>query len=299
MSLFQQINLPIQLVERGYQLTIYRGDLEHQGAPGNKWHKLKHNIQAAKLAGASHIASFGGPFSNHLHALANICADYNMQAVAVVRGELQLQLTPTLKDVVNQGGLLWPSLRSDYRKGMFSKVKSEIEHYLGECYWIPEGGSNALGVQGCFEWSQSIYEKGGHDFPHWVISAGTGTTSAGFLANAHIDRLHVIPAIKGGEGLLESIMHDAKCLNQTIDEKRLSILADYHCGGYAKLPRRLKDVIVQFSELNPQIQFDPVYTAKVLFGVVTEMREGRWPQDNTLLIHTGGLQGLRGYPPIL
>ncbi|MFT2111363.1 1-aminocyclopropane-1-carboxylate deaminase/D-cysteine desulfhydrase [Marinomonas sp. 2405UD68-3] len=295
MSLFQTIILPKALSDAGYQLTIYRGDLEHQGAPGNKWHKLKYNIEKAQSLNAKCIASFGGPFSNHLHALGNICSAYDMQAVAVVRGELQPSLTPTLKDFVSQGGLLWPSSRSDYRKEMESNVRQDIDCFIDGCYWIPEGGSNSLGVQGCLNWSKTIYEEGGYAFPRWVISAGTGTTSAGFLANQSISHLCVIPAIKGGEGLEEGIVRDAKKVEQATESDRLTMKTHYHCGGYAKLPNTLRVFLDEFSLLNPSIQLDPVYTVKVLFGIVMEMSNSDWPLEKTLLIHTGGIQGWRGY----
>ncbi|WP_175404917.1 hypothetical protein [Marinomonas sp. FW-1] len=75
-----------------YELDIYRGDLEHPNAPGNKWHKLQHHIEAAKKQNASVIATFGGPFSNHLHAFGATLKDLPFRAVAVVRGELQPNL---------------------------------------------------------------------------------------------------------------------------------------------------------------------------------------------------------------
>lgn len=300
--MFQKIVLPELLSERGYQLTVYRGDLEHQGAPGNKWHKLKYNLAEAKAKGAKAMASFGGPFSNHVHALGNICAAKKMQAVAVIRGELQPNLTPTLVDFVNQGGMLWPSSRYDYRQGMASSVKAEIDHYIEGCYWIPEGGANALGAKGCFDWSCTIYNAGGAEFSHWVMSAGTGTTCAGFLANNLIEKLTVIPAIKGGKGLREDILFHAHNVNAdlSIDKNDSRLLIDdrYHFGGYARMTVELKDFLTVFSILNPDVEFDPVYTAKVLFGVINEMTLGRWPLEKTLLIHTGGLQGRRGYPSL-
>ncbi len=293
MSLFQTIVLPKELSDAGYQLTIYRGDLEHQGAPGNKWHKLKYNVEKAQSLKAKYVATFGGPYSNHLHALGNICSEYGMQSIAVVRGELQPNLTPTLIDFVKQGGLLWPSRRSDYRLGLDSLIRKEIDLCMDGCYWVPEGGSNQLGMKGCLDWSKRIYEQGGNAFPYWAMSAGTGTTAAGFFENQSIANLCVVPAIKGGEGLRQIIMANEN--NTKVDDSRLIMKTDYHCGGYAKLPNTLREFLEEFSLLNPKIQLDPVYTAKVLFGIVSEMLNRQWPTEKTLLIHTGGIQGWRGY----
>lgn len=308
MSYIQALRLPQALVDMGYQLAIYRGDLEHADAPGNKWHKLKYNIAQAQAQGAQVIASFGGPFSNHLHALGALCPAYGMQAIAVVRGELQPQLTPTLQDFVRQGGLLWPSSRIDYRAGMESLVRQEIETLYGECYWVPEGGSNQAGVLGCYDWAQSIAQRGGSEFDNWVVSAGTGATAAGLLASPYSPSLSVIPALKGGEGLRADIIAWAEeiALMQggasglqahasSFQAYKFRLYADYHGGGYAKFSPELKAFLQAFALLNPNVRLDPVYTAKAVFGLMQEMQAQRWPHKTNLMIHTGGLQGWRGY----
>lgn len=298
--MIQNIVLPLN-DESSTSISIYRGDLEHSAAPGNKWHKLKYNIERAKQQGSEHIVSFGGPYSNHLHALANIAHTFSLQAVAIVRGELHPDLTPTLRDFVDQGGLLWPSQRKDYKCGEASAVAQQIADYFPNAYWVPEGGSNEFGVAGCYDWADSILKQIRAENKHfdlWALSAGTGATCAGFLAHPSTPELFVFPALKNGPELLPKIQDYALQHRADSQLEKLSIIGDYHHGGYAKLPPELQEYIQQFHQLNPHIQLDPVYTAKVVYGVEQEIIKGRWHNKKILIIHTGGLQGWSGFKHI-
>ena len=296
------------------EIHIYRGDLEHASAPGNKWHKLKHHLKEAERRKAKTIATFGGPFSNHLHAFAMTLEKLPFKSIAVVRGELQPQLTPTLKDAIECGVELWPSSRSDYRKGLESDVVSQINKIYEDVYWIPEGGGGELGAQGCLDWASNIANLIDNDHAHydaWVVSAGTGTTAAGFLAYQDLPDFHVISALKGaeeqrGEILKKSLKlsrlnqvgelneHD-HLLSGKLDAK-LFFHSNAHEGGYAKHSKALKTFIYNFTEKNPDVVLDPVYTAKSLFAIHKLIGKGQWPYSRTLFIHTGGIQGWRGYP---
>lgn len=289
------------LQDKKISVSIYRGDLEHEAAPGNKWHKLRFNLEAAKAQGATHIISFGGPFSNHIHALGNVAKELDITAIAIIRGELQPQLTPTLRDFVSAGGILWPSRRIDYKAGMDSALVKELKALFPKAYWVPEGGSNALGVKGCFHWANSITKQLNKDevFDTWVLSAGTGATCAGLLAYEDdvvpVPKIMVFPALKGGQALRPEIENLALTQNPEVELTRLTLVADYHHGGYAKLPSPLKDYIETIHTLNPKVILDPVYTAKVVYGLEQEIIKGRLDNCKLLLIHTGGVQGWRGY----
>lgn len=277
------------------KVFIYRGDREHPNAPGNKWHKLRHNLTAAQISGARYLASFGGPYSNHLHALGQSAAEAGLIPVAVVRGELHPELTPTLKDFAESGGLLWPSRRIDYRLGMASEVRQQIDKVLESVYWVPEGGSNDAGVLGCFHWADEIAATAGNQFDCWVVSAGTGATAAGLLANPNCPALVVIPAIKGGEGLRQRIVSLARKLTPNLSEDKLRLLPQYHQGGYARFSPELHAFLSDFSQYNKKTVLDPVYTGKAMFGLLNEVAMGEWPYATSLLIHSGGIQGWRGY----
>lgn len=299
MSLFQSLVLPESCLscDDQYELTMYRGDLEHPCAPGNKWHKLQHHLRAAALQKAAVIATFGGPFSNHLHAFAATLNTQPYKAVAVVRGELQPQLTPTLQDMVKQNVELWPSSRSDYRLAEQADVVQKVNAVYQSVYWIPEGGGGRLGAQGCQDWAQQIHQQNPH-FDAWVVSSGTGTTAAGLLAYKHTPDLQVFSALKGEPSQRSAILTMAQSLSP-LSSKRLSDKLFFHHtvhhGGYAKHSVELLSFMADFAKLNPLATLDPVYTCKSMFAVMSAMGAGIWPYRRTLFIHTGGLQGWRGF----
>jgi 1-aminocyclopropane-1-carboxylate deaminase/D-cysteine desulfhydrase-like pyridoxal-dependent ACC family enzyme len=65
------------LQENNIELSILRLDLLHPEISGNKWFKLKYNIEEAMHYGQNTLLSFGGAFSNHLHAMAFACNKKN------------------------------------------------------------------------------------------------------------------------------------------------------------------------------------------------------------------------------
>lgn len=315
MSLLHSVNLThlgMEAAATEYVLDVYRGDLEHDDAPGNKWHKLQYHLAEAKKRKAKVVATFGGPFSNHLHAFGNTLEHLPFKAVAVIRGELHPILTPTLRDMALRGVELWPTSRSDYRLGQLSWVANEINRNNEKVYWIPEGGGGLLGVLGCRDWAENIARFAGQ-YDAWVISSGTGTTAAGFLACHDTPKLHVFSALKGSQTQCQEIhsqalnalltnrgsgLDNSGLNNKAIAERltdKLHFHSDSHEGGYAKSSPALKEFLREFAVSNADCCLDPVYTSKSMLAVVRAMRSGEWPYQRTLFIHTGGLQGWRGF----
>jgi len=56
----------------GADLALYlkRDDLINPEIPGNKWRKLKYNIELSVTQGHSRLLTFGGAYSNHIRATA-------------------------------------------------------------------------------------------------------------------------------------------------------------------------------------------------------------------------------------
>ena len=80
---------------KGIQLAVLRLDELHPIVSGNKWFKLKYYLQQAQEQSAGIIASFGGPYSNHLVALAFAAKKYNLQSLGYVRSNENEPITPT------------------------------------------------------------------------------------------------------------------------------------------------------------------------------------------------------------
>ncbi|MDG1314210.1 MAG: 1-aminocyclopropane-1-carboxylate deaminase/D-cysteine desulfhydrase, partial [Flavobacteriaceae bacterium] len=69
---------------------------------------------------------------------------------------------------------------------------------------------------------------------------------------------------------------------------------DYHFGGYAKVDSKLINFMNDF-KLMYNIPLDPVYTAKMMYGIFEGINSGEIPHTaKVLAIHTGGLQGIEG-----
>jgi 1-aminocyclopropane-1-carboxylate deaminase len=153
----------------------------------------------------------------------------------------------------------------------------------GRFYAIPEGGTNALAVLGC----QEILKEEDNKFDFVCCCVGTGGTISGLINSAQPhQKILGFPALKG-DFLTEEI-----CKFATND--RWELIREYNFGGYAKISNELVDFINRFL-LETGIPLDPIYTGKMVFGVIDLMRKDYFPKDSKILvIHTGGLQGIDG-----
>jgi len=269
-----------------YQVHIKREDEIHPIVSGNKWRKLKYNIQAALGSGAIGLVTFGGAFSNHILATACAARTMGLRSVGLIRGEENLPLNPTLMEAVSMGMELHYVNRTIYREDKQGALNSlGIE---GNFHLIPEGGANELGVKGCEE---ILTEADRNEFDIICCSAGTGGTAAGLLRTlgAH-QELFVYPALKG-DFMTQEI---CRWLPSKVPNWQLVLRDDYSFGGYAKtnndLFRFIKNIYTKIG-----LKLDPGYTGKMAYGVVSDMASGHISGNaKILLIHTGGLQGTRG-----
>ena len=69
------------------ELYIKREDLLHPVISGNKYRKLKYNLQEAKRSGCHTLLTFGGAFSNHIVAVAAAGRANGFRTIGVIRGE--------------------------------------------------------------------------------------------------------------------------------------------------------------------------------------------------------------------
>src|ERR1700761_3475642 len=124
-------------------VDMLRLDLIHPVISGNKWYKLKHNLQAAKDSGAKQILTFGGAYSNHLIAAAAAAKVYDIPSVGIVRGRYaQVQPTSTLQACADMGMQLVYISTADYNNKTDPAFLQELEDKYGPSFIIPEGGAN-------------------------------------------------------------------------------------------------------------------------------------------------------------
>jgi 1-aminocyclopropane-1-carboxylate deaminase len=285
MSLFESQNSVNQFLTsiNGCEITLKREDLLHPTVSGNKFRKLKYNLQQAQAEGHDTLLTFGGPFSNHLAATAAAARIIGFKSIGVVRGEEDRPPNPTLQFCKDQGMTLFPISRLDYRLKNQAQFMDQLHYQFGDFYLIPEGGTNPKAVKGCKE----ILTKNDASFDVIACSVGTGGTLAGLIESAlpH-QRVVGFSALRNRNLKME--------IEKWTTKQNWSLNHDYTFGGYAKVSPELIDFINTFNK-NFKTLLDPVYTAKLLFGIFELIKNKQWVGGkNILAIHTGGRQGIAG-----
>ena len=267
-------------------VQIKREDLIHPFVSGNKFRKLKYNLLQAKEENQETLLTFGGAFSNHIAAVAYAGKEKGFYTIGIIRGdELRSKISenPTLSFAQNCGMQLEFISREEYRLKSEGFFLENLKTKFGRFYLVPEGGTNALAIKGC----QEILTQDDADFDFVCCSIGTGGTISGII-NTSLPHQKVLgfPALKG-DFLKKEIRNFVK-------NENWELITDYHFGGYGKVNEELIGFINQFY-LENQIPLDPIYTGKMVFGVIDLIQKNYFPaKSKILLIHTGGIQGIQG-----
>lgn len=287
-AIIQKIELPSKPIN--VNVFIKREDLLHSTISGNKWRKLKYNLIQAHNDGYQKLLTFGGAYSNHIHATASACKMFGFKTIGIIRGEEHLPHNPTLKFAKECGMQIHYVNRSEYRRKREEDFISDLRKQFGHFYLLPEGGTNQLAIKGCIEIINDIKI----DYDYICSACGTGGTLSGIICGlAGKKKVIGIPVLKGAGFLNKEI---TKYINEYSQKEftNWELKLDYHCGGYAKINKDLIEFILEFEKIN-NIQLDPVYTGKLLFGIQLMIKNGEIPDNSTILaIHTGGLQGRAG-----
>jgi 1-aminocyclopropane-1-carboxylate deaminase/D-cysteine desulfhydrase-like pyridoxal-dependent ACC family enzyme len=218
------------------------------------------------------------------------------RTIGLVRGDAPTAgtaLNPTLARAAADGMALHYLDRSTYRRRAEPDFLGEMQARFGPAYVLPEGGTNALALPGCAELVTEIRAQTAFDA--LAVAVGTGGTLAGLLTGLGGHEQAVgVAALKNGGFLRAEI--DALTLpaaGQTL--ANYSLTTDYHFGGYAKYSAELLAFIEQFQRQHG-VLLDPIYTGKMLFGVLDLIRRGHFPRGSTVVaIHTGGQQAWAGW----
>jgi 1-aminocyclopropane-1-carboxylate deaminase len=280
-------NQPIELPnDFGVELFLKREDQTHPFISGNKYRKLKYNLLEAKSQKQHTLLTFGGAYSNHIAAVAFAGKEYGFRTIGVIRGEElapKILDNPTLSFAQDCGMHFKFVSRETYRNKSGSEFINTLKTEFNNFHLIPEGGTNALAVKGCEE----ILTEADKLFDVVCCAVGTGGTISG-LINSSLPHQKIVgfPALKGNF-LQKDICKFAKTSNW-------ELITDYHFGGYAKINKVLIEFINRF-KLEHQIPLDPIYTGKMMYGIVDLIKKNHFPKGTKILaIHTGGLQGIAG-----
>ena len=324
----QKVSAPI-LAAQGVSVDIKREDLLCAYLGGNKLYKLHFHLQRALALGAHTIATFGGAYSNHIYALARAGFELGVKTVGIIRGEQPPVLSPTLCDAQIMGMRLIFVSRSAYRDKHSVAAKNQWGLNVSGVYTVPEGGGDLRGALGMAEYWRCVQQNHpGYDAV--VIAAGTGASLAGIMAASQAPvAVHGLLMLKGSAKLnrqycrhVLAMAHALRCrlapnsLTKELPKKELQakelqakelkrkscraahpiswqLHTDLHQGGYGPAKGDNAEAILRLSA-STGIPLDPVYTGKMLCGVLALAEQGTWPPgQRVLLIHSGGLQGGR------
>lgn len=271
----------------GYSVDMLRLDLVHPIVSGNKWYKLKLYLQEAIEHNAKTLASFGGPYSNHIVALAYAGQYVGLKTIGYIRTNENEPITPSLQEALNYGMELVYLGRTH-----FQEKKNELFNNQdgSSTYFIDEGG---YGKQGCKGFA-SIHEEidlGNYDYI--LAAVGTGTMLAGLISSSR-DHQEIIgiPVLKNEESIyneINAILPDPS--------KPYTLLHQFHQGGYAKTTASQIDSMNEFWK-HTEIPTDIVYTGKLVTAFEHLLKENYFKNDaKILIVHSGGLQGNRSVKP--
>lgn len=285
-----QIHLSV-LKEKNVELWLKREDKIHQFVSGNKFRKLKYNVMEAKQQQKETLLTFGGAYSNHIVATAVAGKISEFNTIGIIRGnELALNLKKHLSEnqtlfQAHKNGMQFEFVtRETFRIKNEERFIAELQNKFGDFYLVPEGGTNKLAIKGCEEILTNEDEK----FDYICCAVGTGGTVSGLINSAKNHQKVIGFSALKGDFLLDEIK------KLTPKRENWKLQTDYHFGGYAKYNEELIRFINDF-KLQTNIPLDPIYTGKMLYGIIDlVVKNNIKPNTKILAIHTGGLQGISG-----
>lgn len=282
---------------QGISLFIKRDDLLHPEIQGSKGRKLLAVLPKVKQSFPGGIVTFGGAFSNHLHAVAVAGRIWGFPTTGILRGEYADFQNPTLRFCQENGMRLLPMPKSRYdaeKKLGFQSFAKEFP----QTYLLPEGGNTPEAVEAC----KSIPQEIAAQLPpalegrpvYLCIPAGTGCTAAGVIAGLSMPKGQVLVFPVSSHDFEEDAL--LRHLPKGIDwSQRFNIVHDYTFGGFAKYDPGVLDFVRTFFQ-QTKILLDPIYTAKMSYGVYALLEQARFePNSVVVVLHTGGMQGWEGF----
>jgi 1-aminocyclopropane-1-carboxylate deaminase/D-cysteine desulfhydrase-like pyridoxal-dependent ACC family enzyme len=266
------------------EVGVLRLDKTHPIVSGNKVFKLQPYLKKAEELGISKLITFGGPFSNHLHATAYMARQKGIKATGLIRGTEPKKLSTTLEECREMGMELTFIDHETFERLDLQKLGSENPDSMV----IPQGGYGRTGAEG----AASIMSLPGVNAYNFIVAAcGTGTMGAGLIAGAMPGQTILLVSVLKNNF---SIRKEIEALLTENEKQHNFVIEDrYHLGGYAKKNQLLFDTMNRFYQQHG-IPTDFVYTGKLIFATDQLISENHFPKNSkVLIVHSGGLQGNR------
>ncbi len=303
-SLLTPIDRP-RFKQQNLHVLMKRDDIIHPIVSGNKWRKLKYQLQALLSTDNPEVISFGGTWSNHLHALGYCCHQLSIPLRVFVRGEEAHYQSAMIADLRQwKVEITWLD-RKTYRQKHTDDYVKVLQQQYPAAIIIPEGGSSLFALKGVAELMNELPAE----THYFCMAVGSGGTFAG-AGLAALDRgikIIGIPVVKDFNDIsrrINLLWRQHQSLDVKSDKNKNEILQrvqsncqlidGYHGGGYAKISPDIASFIKQFYR-EQRIMLEPIYVAKLVLAIEDLASRGFFVENSHIvMLHSGGLQGLRG-----
>ncbi|MDB5955421.1 D-cysteine desulfhydrase [Ramlibacter sp.] len=298
---------------QGPRIWIKRDDMLGLFPGGNKTRKLEFLVADALAQGADTLVTCGAPQSNHCRITLAAAVKEGLKCRFVIEervpnsyredasgNHFMFRLLGVEAITVVPGG-------SNMAAEM-QKVADAVARAGRKAYIIPGGGSNALGGLGYVacaqELQQQLFEQG-VTLDRLVVGSGSSGTHgglvAGFLGNniripivgigVSRDPADQAPLVlKEAQATLDLLGVDLK-----VKPEHVTCVGGYWQPKYSVPNARMAEA-VQMLARTEGIPLDPVYTGKIMAGLIGLARTGELRAgENVLFLHTGGLPSLHAY----
>ncbi|MGL5593695.1 MAG: D-cysteine desulfhydrase [Cetobacterium sp.] len=297
----------------GPTIYIKRDDLLGLTSGGNKTRKLEFLMADAIAQGSDTILTCGAVQSNHCRLTLAAAVKEGLKCQLI----LEERVPGSYKPEGSGNNFLFNLLgvEKTYVVPGGSDMLAELEKLAEKLrvegkkpYIVPGGGSNAIGSTGYVACAQEIMDQLfdlGINIDHMICPSGSAGTHAGIVAgmtgiNANIP-ITGVSVNRSKEIQTDAVWNLAKDtaervgVHNEITRDLVQVTDEYVGPGYS-LPSDEMVEAVQLLARTEGILLDPVYTGKVMAGLIGMIREGKFKkEDNILFLHTGGSPALYAY----
>jgi D-cysteine desulfhydrase len=302
---------------QGPNIWIKRDDMLGLFPGGNKTRKLEFLMADALAQGADTLITCGAPQSNHCRITLAAAVKEGLKCRFVIEervpGSFHEDASGNhfLFRLMGVEALTVVPAGSNMAAAM-KQVADELVAQGRKGYIIAGGGSNALGGLGYVacaqELQQQFYEQDVHIDQVVVGSGSSGTHGglvAGFIGN-HINIPIVGIGVSRDPADQEPLVYkeaqavaDLLGLGLTIPREAVVSVGGFWQPKYS-IPNEKMVEAVQLLARTEAILLDPVYTGKIMAGLIGLVRQGFFkPGENVLFLHTGGLPSLHAYEAVV
>ena len=301
----------------GPQIWIKRDDMLGLTPGGNKTRKLEFLAADALAQGADTLITCGAPQSNHCRATLSSAIKENMKCRFVIEERVPDSYNANASGNNFLFRLMGVESVTVVPAGTnmlvaMQQVAAELAAQGRKGYIVPGGGSNAVGGLGyvaCAQELQQQFFEQGVQIDKVVVGSGSSGTHGGLLAGFLGNNIQ-IPIIGIGVSRdpvdQDPLVHkeaqavaDLLGLNMTVPREAVLSFGDWWRPKYS-VPNAAMVEAVQMLARTEAILLDPVYTGKIMAGLIGLARKGYFkPDEKVLFIHTGGAPSLHAFESVV